>query len=55
MKKHFGVPEKAGIVASKWVGRVRTCKFGLGTQPAPKCPDVVIVAPQVTASKLTHV
>ncbi len=28
MKKHVGVLEKAGLVATKKVGRVRTCKLG---------------------------
>ena len=29
MKKHVGVLEQAGLVASQKVGRVRTCKLGL--------------------------
>ena len=29
MKKHVGVLEKAGLVITKKVGRVRTCKLGL--------------------------
>ena len=29
MKKHVGVLEKAGLVATQKVGRVRTCKLGL--------------------------
>jgi len=29
MKKHVGVLEQAGLVATKKVGRVRTCKLGL--------------------------
>jgi DNA-binding transcriptional ArsR family regulator len=29
MKKHVGVLEKAGLVATEKVGRVRTCKLGL--------------------------
>ncbi|MES2256430.1 MAG: metalloregulator ArsR/SmtB family transcription factor [Pseudomonadota bacterium] len=28
MKKHIGVLEQAGLVATKKVGRVRTCKLG---------------------------
>lgn len=28
MKKHIGVLEDAGLVATEKVGRVRTCKFG---------------------------
>ncbi len=28
MKKHVGVLEKAGLVATEKVGRVRTCKLG---------------------------
>jgi DNA-binding transcriptional ArsR family regulator len=28
MKKHVGVLEKAGLVATQKVGRVRTCKLG---------------------------
>ena len=28
MKKHVGVLEQAGLVATEKVGRVRTCKFG---------------------------
>src|SRR6476661_4894888 len=28
MKKHVGVLEQAGLVATKKVGRVRTCKLG---------------------------
>src|SRR4051812_39577210 len=28
MKKHVGVLEKAGLVATRKVGRVRTCKLG---------------------------
>ena len=28
MKKHVGVLERAGLVATKKVGRVRTCKLG---------------------------
>ena len=30
MKKHVGVLERAGLVATEKVGRVRTCKLGLG-------------------------
>jgi DNA-binding transcriptional ArsR family regulator len=30
MKKHVGVLEKAGLVTTEKVGRVRTCKLGLG-------------------------
>jgi DNA-binding transcriptional ArsR family regulator len=30
MKKHVGVLEKAGLVTTKKVGRVRTCKLGPG-------------------------
>src|SRR5205814_10131342 len=29
MKKHVGVLEKAGLVTTKKIGRVRTCKLGL--------------------------
>src|ERR1700689_2526908 len=29
MKKHVGVLERAGLVATQKVGRVRTCKLGL--------------------------
>ena len=29
MKKHVGVLEQAGLVATKKVGRVRTCRLGL--------------------------
>ena len=29
MKKHVGVLEKAGLVTTEKVGRVRTCKLGL--------------------------
>src|SRR3954466_14887675 len=29
MKKHVGVLEEAGLVATEKVGRVRTCKLGL--------------------------
>jgi DNA-binding transcriptional ArsR family regulator len=29
MKKHVGVLERAGLVTTKKVGRVRTCKLGL--------------------------
>jgi len=29
MKKHVGVLEKAGLVATEKVGRVRTCRLGL--------------------------
>jgi DNA-binding transcriptional ArsR family regulator len=29
MKKHVGVLEKAGLVITEKVGRVRTCKLGL--------------------------
>src|SRR5579862_8653007 len=29
MRKHVGVLEQAGLVATKKVGRVRTCKLGL--------------------------
>ncbi len=28
MKKHVGVLERAGLVATEKVGRVRTCKLG---------------------------
>jgi DNA-binding transcriptional ArsR family regulator len=30
MKKHIGVLERAGLVITEKVGRVRTCKLGLG-------------------------
>jgi DNA-binding transcriptional ArsR family regulator len=30
MKKHVGVLEQAGLVMTEKVGRVRTCKLGLG-------------------------
>jgi DNA-binding transcriptional ArsR family regulator len=30
MKKHVGVLEQAGLVVTEKVGRVRTCKLGLG-------------------------
>jgi DNA-binding transcriptional ArsR family regulator len=30
MKKHVGVLEQAGLVITEKVGRVRTCKLGLG-------------------------
>jgi len=30
MKKHVGVLERAGLVATEKVGRVRTCRLGLG-------------------------
>ncbi|MET0308397.1 MAG: metalloregulator ArsR/SmtB family transcription factor [Sphingomonas sp.] len=30
MKKHVGVLERAGLVVTEKVGRVRTCKLGLG-------------------------
>jgi DNA-binding transcriptional ArsR family regulator len=30
MKKHVGVLEKAGLVTTEKVGRVRTCRLGLG-------------------------
>jgi DNA-binding transcriptional ArsR family regulator len=29
MKKHIGVLEKAGLVTTKKIGRVRTCKLGV--------------------------
>ena len=29
MKKHIGILEQAGLVTTKKVGRVRTCKLGL--------------------------
>ena len=29
MKKHVGVLEKAGLIATEKIGRVRTCKLGL--------------------------
>ena len=29
MKKHIGVLERAGLVTTRKVGRVRTCKLGL--------------------------
>ena len=29
MKKHVGILEQAGLVITKKVGRVRTCKLGL--------------------------
>jgi DNA-binding transcriptional ArsR family regulator len=29
MKKHIGVLERAGLVTTQKVGRVRTCKLGL--------------------------
>ena len=31
MKKHIGVLEKAGLVTTEKVGRVRTCRLGLRT------------------------
>ena len=34
MKKHVGVLERAGLVATKKVGRVRTCKLGPGSLSA---------------------
>src|ERR1700756_5745228 len=30
MKKHIGVLEQAGLVVTQKIGRVRTCKLGLG-------------------------
>src|ERR1700759_1721110 len=30
MKKHVGVLEQAGLVTTRKVGRVRTCRLGLG-------------------------
>jgi DNA-binding transcriptional ArsR family regulator len=30
MKKHVGILEQAGLVATEKIGRVRTCKLGLG-------------------------
>lgn len=30
MKKHIGVLEQAGLVTTEKVGRVRTCRLGLG-------------------------
>jgi DNA-binding transcriptional ArsR family regulator len=30
MKKHIGVLERAGLVITEKIGRVRTCKLGLG-------------------------
>ncbi len=30
MKKHVGVLERAGLVTTRKVGRVRTCRLGLG-------------------------
>ena len=30
MKKHVGVLEQAGLVTTRKIGRVRTCKLGLG-------------------------
>ena len=30
MKKHVGVLEQAGLVTTKKVGRVRTCRLGIG-------------------------
>jgi len=30
MKKHVGVLEQAGLITTEKVGRVRTCKLGLG-------------------------
>ena len=30
MKKHVGVLEQAGLVTTQKVGRVRTCKLGVG-------------------------
>ncbi len=30
MKKHVGVLEQAGLVTTEKVGRVRTCRLGLG-------------------------
>ncbi|MEO7366137.1 MAG: helix-turn-helix domain-containing protein [Sphingomicrobium sp.] len=34
MKKHVGVLERAGLVTTEKVGRVRTCKLGLGALEA---------------------
>jgi DNA-binding transcriptional ArsR family regulator len=34
MKKHVHVLEKAGLVATEKVGRVRTCRLGLGALQA---------------------
>src|SRR5437762_13019268 len=31
MKKHVGVLERAGLVTTQKVGRVRTCKLGMGS------------------------
>ena len=36
MKKHVGVLERAGLVATEKVGRVRTCKIGPGRLEAEK-------------------
>jgi DNA-binding transcriptional ArsR family regulator len=30
MKKHIGILEQAGLVSTEKVGRVRTCKLGMG-------------------------
>ncbi len=30
MKKHVGVLEQAGLVTTQKIGRVRTCRLGLG-------------------------
>ena len=30
MKKHVGILEQAGLVTTQKVGRVRTCRLGLG-------------------------
>ncbi len=30
MKKHVGILEQAGLVTTRKVGRVRTCRLGLG-------------------------
>jgi DNA-binding transcriptional ArsR family regulator len=34
MKKHVGVLERAGLVATEKVGRVRTCKLGASSLSA---------------------
>jgi DNA-binding transcriptional ArsR family regulator len=36
MRKHVGVLEQAGLVATEKVGRVRTCKMGSSRQEAEK-------------------
>src|SRR5258708_8637380 len=36
MKKHVGILERAGLVATEKVGRVRTCKLGPGRLSAER-------------------